>query len=560
MANFTFTLPDGKLFKLSGPAGATREQAERIYLQQLAAGALVGLRTGDIIQAPGAEIVKFAESRLDRGTAGVDDLPLLAINNNGIISALPLIEEPVEGINTADYVAQTSAPAVGPLTPTQVQSLAAAAVIQPSVLSQDGVGKYGFNGPQLEKSGHLKPGVSCKYLCMKQMADPNPANFTEVMRSPAVWTGKDGVRSVDDLLVNEPLQDKIQQRLLQSSYDTLLETGQITTVATDTTYPVGQVYNGSSNNGLLTVGTITAGLGLVNSLLGKAGVTDLSLANIGTLVNSATNSLTNVAGKIGNLEFGSGGLETLSNLNISGGISSAVGSVSALADRGVAQLGGLLNNATKFGVDTATAWAKGLTPDALTTTLNGLAKQGQFAINFSDFKLPLAVAGVAPAAAFKGTVNRATLDSATSKILGSGKIATPSFSPPSVNAGALSGLNLNSLTSQASSLLTNANPEGITIPGVPTSLASVGGLSTPGILGATSNGTTTGSVDLDAQQIALDKAEQLKIQAQALDPEVEVAKSRFYENSTPENYDIYMAILNKRTALYAEASRVLNSV
>jgi hypothetical protein len=252
--------------------------------------------------------------------------------------------------------------------------------------------------------------------------------------------------------------------------------------------------------------------------------------------------------------------------------------VSALADRGVAQLGGLLNNASKFGADTATAWAKGLTPDALTSQLNSLAKQGQFAINFSDFKLPLAVAGVAPAAAFKGTVNRATLDSATNKILGSGKIATPSFSPPSVNAGALSGINLNSLTSQASNLLKDINPSSISLSGVASTasglVGSVPGLTgvassglsvdsltkTAGITGITSSNSGGASVDLATQDVALAKAEQLKQQAQTLDPEVEATKAIFDANPTPENYDIYRAKLDKRTALYAEANRVLDTI
>jgi hypothetical protein len=66
-----------------------------------------------------------------------------------------------------------------------------------------------------------------------------------------------------------------------------------------------------------------------------------------------------------------------------------------------------------------------------------LAKQGQFAVNFSDFKLPAAVAGVIPAAGFKGTVDRATLNSAVSKLVGSSKIPAQLFSPQAVDIASL---------------------------------------------------------------------------------------------------------------------------
>ena len=69
--------------------------------------------------------------------------------------------------------------------------------------------------------------------------------------------------------------------------------------------------------------------------------------------------------------------------------------------------------------------------------MDSLAKQGQFAVNFSDFKLPAAVAGIIPAAGFKGTIDRSTLNAATSKLIGSDKIPLPNFSPQLVDTSAL---------------------------------------------------------------------------------------------------------------------------
>ena len=194
MAKFTFALPNGQLFVLDGPAGSTIEQAERIYLEQLAAGAFVGLRSGDQLQPLESTLMQFSQSRLDRGTAGVPDIPLLAIYNGGalgggalgggalgggalgsnqiIISSLPVLTDvPINnGITVADYVDQTTVTeGIGPLSTSQVQAVMAAiaaSVCQPADVVTDelGVGKYGFSAQQLEDAGYLKCGTTARFL------------------------------------------------------------------------------------------------------------------------------------------------------------------------------------------------------------------------------------------------------------------------------------------------------------------------------------------------------------------------------------------------------------
>jgi hypothetical protein len=179
MAKFTFALPNGQLFVLDGPAGATIEQAEKIYLEQLAAGAFVGLRSGDQLQSLESTLIQFSQSRLDRGTAGVPDIPLLAIyrggalgSNQTIISSLPLLTDvPINnGITVADYVDQTTVTeGIGPLSTSQVQAVMAAiaaSVCQPADVVTDelGVGKYGFSAQQLEDAGYLKCGTAARFL------------------------------------------------------------------------------------------------------------------------------------------------------------------------------------------------------------------------------------------------------------------------------------------------------------------------------------------------------------------------------------------------------------
>ena len=172
MVKFTFALPNGQFVTLDGPSGSTLAQAEKIYLEQLAAGAFIGLRSGDQLQSRENMLIQFTQSRLDRGTAGVPDTPLLAIYNGGIISSLPILADvPINnGITVADYVGQsTVTEAIGPLSTAQVQAVmaaVAASVCQPADVVTDelGVGKYGFSAQQLEDAGYLKCGTTARFL------------------------------------------------------------------------------------------------------------------------------------------------------------------------------------------------------------------------------------------------------------------------------------------------------------------------------------------------------------------------------------------------------------
>lgn len=178
MAKFTFTLPNGLLFTLDAPAGTTAFEAERVYLEQLAAGAFVGLVSGDTLQSVETTAIEFAQSRLKRGTAGVPDIPLLAIYNDGsigqprIISSLPVLTDvPISnGITVSEYVdTSVVTEPIGPLTTTQVQAIQAAiaaSVCQPAdiITNELGIGKYGFNAQQLEDAGYLKCGTTARFL------------------------------------------------------------------------------------------------------------------------------------------------------------------------------------------------------------------------------------------------------------------------------------------------------------------------------------------------------------------------------------------------------------
>lgn len=71
-----------------------------------------------------------------------------------------------------------------------------------------GAGKFGLDASQLETAGFIKPGVAATFLATGASA------LTDVLKSPTVWTGKDGIKSLGGLLDSVPAQDGIMQGLM----------------------------------------------------------------------------------------------------------------------------------------------------------------------------------------------------------------------------------------------------------------------------------------------------------------------------------------------------------
>ena len=337
----------------------------------------------------------------------------------------------------------------------------------------------------------------------------NPSNFVDVLTSPSVWTGLGGVTSVNNLLSNTTLQDKIQEGLVRSSYNTLVETGQIViptgpisaalssstgllgalgTGATSALGSISGLQNSATNLVTGTLGDITGALGPIGSLGSLASLESLggitgSLGGIslGGITGSLEGALGGITGSLGGALGGITGSLSGALGGITGSLSGALGgALGGLKIGGLPDLGGLLAAAGKFGVNDVLAWAKGKLPSipgipsipGLSALIDSLSKQGQFAVNFSDFKLPAAIAGIVPAAAFAGTIDRSTLNAATSKLIGSDKIPLPKFAPEAISTAPLI-----TLANKAKSLLSGTT-------GVNNLLA--GGLSAGGLLSSAS--------------------------------------------------------------------------
>ncbi len=262
MATFNFTLPNGKPFEVKAPPGFTLEQAKAVFDKQAETGSLVGLKPGMVLSAAtqAAQGLASAQALLTQAQAGFGDAlaaakgaaggaiagsladvasgltgavgqavsaagaasvvtggAATAINTiNGILANAPVVNE----INFADFATQISGVAqIGPLTVPDVTAVLAQArklVDQAGTIVTDakGLGEFGLSPAQLEAAGILKPGMA------KFVAD-GASSITDLLKSPAAFTGKDAVTGVQDLLNNLVKQGLIQQDLMKKGLDAL---------------------------------------------------------------------------------------------------------------------------------------------------------------------------------------------------------------------------------------------------------------------------------------------------------------------------------------------------
>jgi hypothetical protein len=126
-------------------------------------------------------------------------------------------------IDLANFSKQASAlMPIGSMTTGQVTGVLAQAknlVGQAASVVTDakGLGAYGFDAKQLESAGILKPGIAALAAA--------GSSFTNIIKSPAAFTGKDGIKSASDLLNSLPKQDAIQQTLMAKGVSELSAVG-----------------------------------------------------------------------------------------------------------------------------------------------------------------------------------------------------------------------------------------------------------------------------------------------------------------------------------------------
>lgn len=350
MAIFKYTLPSGAQYTVNAPEGTTQAQADYAFYSQVAAGSLVGYTRGQTLANFTNAVTKFELSRLDRDTAGVDTSATLAIT-------LPSNNIPLKNPVTTADIALVSGPIspVGTLTLPQTAAVIAQIsnlVDQPAgnISTDIGIGQYGLDTPQLEQAGYLKPGTS------------NYPNFNCAVSSPSVWTGKDGVYSLVDVLNDPTMQTQMQTQVMQNSYNSLTASGTIpTAVMAPGSLLNGQVY---TSNGLttLTAASLVTGAAAINGSLNQLVSTTLAGAtNIGKFLSSPTTNISTLAsGAVTNItqgiaNLGTNALATANNI-VNSTINGTIGAVTGLANNAV---GALVANASQFTAPVTALWAQG---------------------------------------------------------------------------------------------------------------------------------------------------------------------------------------------------------
>ena len=460
MSIFDYTLPSGENFTVRGPAGATQIQADEIFYQQVVAGSLVGYTAGQTLTGTTTQITKFELSRLDRGTAAVDTVAVLAvIQGLPVVSGIPdLINVPLENpVTQADIVATQGATlgaeSVGILNEYQVQLLLSQIsnlVKQPSnAISQEkGIGAYGFNCFQLEQAGYVKPGTADRFLS-------DPTNFVSVMQSNGIWTGLNGVESLDRLLSNIDIQNRIQVTLMQQSYESLNATGAIKQYASPSATAVtGQIYTQQGFQNISAL-TLLAGGALPRNLLNNLTVN--SIANIGTLGSGAVNRFltggigvasnqvaTQITNSVGSLVTNASKFGTQAASNWIAGNSNLLGTLPAL---NINTLSTGITSLTNVNFNSIQKYATNLVPpniNQLTSSLNVYGKAAQFSLGLSN---PLAGITNAQNLATGALTNAQNL--ATGALTNAQNLATGALTNAQAQAQALVG-NLKNLTNFSS--------------------------------------------------------------------------------------------------------------
>ena len=223
-AGVTITATQNQTVVISGPPDLSRDTAQRIFNQQLASGSLIGLRAGDVISAATqvANGLIAAESQLLQQIAQTPSQaqqPLPAKTIAAVIATYPV----TNGITVADYSKQPPATeGIGGLSAVQITSVLAQLhklVNQPAaVLSQQGLGLYALSVPQLAAANYIKASALALW-------ESGQGSTVGVLKSPNVWTGLNGIKTAQELLLAENTQQQIQLDLMSAALTYLQDIG-----------------------------------------------------------------------------------------------------------------------------------------------------------------------------------------------------------------------------------------------------------------------------------------------------------------------------------------------
>jgi hypothetical protein len=216
--SYSFRAPNGQVFKVDTPAGINESQARAIFEQQFKTGSLTGLTPGQVLNAAqqasngltsALSQIRPTESKpLDQALNRLSSIPVSNPLNTAAFLKTPIDTGSIGNLNAESVK--------GLLAQTQSSVGQAFTAVTPK-----GVGGYAIPPQQLEQAGYLKPGTVDRFL-------KSGGDVSQVLGSPAVWTGKNGISNLGSLLEQPAQQARIVENTLNSHYETMTKTGVIT--------------------------------------------------------------------------------------------------------------------------------------------------------------------------------------------------------------------------------------------------------------------------------------------------------------------------------------------
>lgn len=411
MAEFTFTSSDGKPFTLKGPEGLTRDQAEAIFRKQDSSGSLVGFKPGDSLSAASqaADGLASAQGALQQAQGSLTGV----LGGVGSVAPLGSISKALGSAGGAAggslaAVASGLTAAVGP----------AVSAVSGAVSKIAGAANAGnpLSGAAIIQSATAATSIQTINTTITSTPLTNPINTADFTKVTAGTGG--AVNGIGPMGVPEVNAVLAQAKNL-----------------------VGQAPDAISNSKGL------GSFGLDLKQLETAGFvkpgTSALVATTSSLFSSVVSSPAAWTGKdgiksAGDLLANPGKQSSIQQDLMAKGVAGlgAVGiPVQNLSSQGIA---GMSLNAAK-DLPSAEAFAKGLpipgdATGSVQAAFSSAVRDGAFAVNLVNTKIPTAFKQQDIPVPKIDTVNRATVDAASTRVVGDPKVPVPSYTNQTSNA------------------------------------------------------------------------------------------------------------------------------
>lgn len=310
------------------------------------------------------------------------------------------------------------------------------------------VGKYGITATGLESAGYLKPGTVDRYL-------GDPSQLSNVLSSSAVWTGKEGVNTLDNVLGNASLQTDMQSEIYTTAFSGLKSTGTITGL--ESSDVVGSLTSVAADFG---VGNTTAWLdnniadaamGLDMDMAARSGMlsTDFVSSKAAGLLSGDLGGLTS-GFSVDNLSSftGAADLTSLASNSISS-LASSIGGINIVQGAAGQILGGNALSLASSVLSGGAAQLLGNLAGAFGSLFSGFS-------GFSGGGPKVQAPKIVVPQQISQTINRAGIDAAMTALIGNAKVATPNFTGV-LNASAFNLPSLSGLVNETKQYITTAN-------------------------------------------------------------------------------------------------------